>query len=264
MMQDKKALQCGTSHYFAQNFSRAFEIQYLDAGNTLQFCETTSWGLSTRMIGAIIMVHGDDQGLVLPPRVAPTQAVLIPIYKTDEEKSRVTETAHRLFHELRAGGIRVTMDDREEVTPGYKFNDWEMRGVPLRAEVGPKDLEKSSVSLARRDVSGKGNRSFVPQAGLVAAVSDLLRDIQASMLTRATTFRDSNIHDPHDFAELATVVQDGWAFSWWCGRTECEAKVKEETKASTRNVPLDQAEGGGRCIVCGQPAEKRVYFARAY
>jgi prolyl-tRNA synthetase len=264
MMQDKKALQCGTSHFFGQNFARAFEIQFLDPGNTLQYCETTSWGLSTRMIGAIIMVHGDDQGLLLPPRVAPTQAVLVPIYKTDQEKSRVMETSRRLFEELRGAGIRVKMDDREEVTPGFKFNDWEMRGVPLRVEVGPKDLEKSTVGLARRDVIGKGNRSFVPQSGLPAAVTDLLQDIQSSMLARATAFRDANIHDPRDFAELADVVQDGWAFSWWCGRTVCEAKVKDQTKATIRNIPFEQPEGSGRCIVCGERAEKKVYFARAY
>ena len=216
------------------------------------------------MIGAIIMVHGDDQGLVLPPRVAPTQVVLIPIYKTDQEKTRVLETAHRVFEELRAAGIRVKMDDRAEVTPGFKFNDWEMRGVPLRIEIGPKDLEKSTVALARRDVSGKANRSFVPQAGLVVAVHDLLTDIQASMLARATAFRDANIHEPRDMAELGEVVQNGWAFSWWCGRAECESRVKEETRATTRNMPLDQPEGNGRCIVCGQSAEKKVYFARAY
>jgi prolyl-tRNA synthetase len=264
MMQDTKALQCATSHYFAQNFARAFEIQYLDPGNTLQYCETTSWGLSTRMIGAIIMVHGDDQGLLLPPRIAPTQVVMIPIYKTDEEKSKVMETSQRLFAELRAGGIRVKMDDREEVTPGFKFNDWEMRGVPLRVEVGPKDLEKATASLARRDVSGKGNRAFVPQAGLTPAVRDLLEEIQSAMLARATAFRDANIHDPKDLDELAAVVQNGWALSWWCGRADCEAKVKEQTKATTRNVPFDQPEGIGRCIVCGEKAEKKVYFARAY
>jgi prolyl-tRNA synthetase len=264
MMQDKKALQCGTSHYFGQNFARAFEIQYLDPGNTLQYCETTSWGLSTRMIGAIIMVHGDDQGLVLPPRVAPIQAVIVPIYKNDEEKSRVMQASNRMFEEIRTAGIRVKMDDREEVTPGFKFNDWEMRGVPLRVEIGPKDLEKATVSLARRDVSGKANRSFVPQAGLPAAVTALLQEIQSSMLARATAFRDANIHDPRDMAELAEVVQEGWAFSWWCGSTECESKVKEVTKATTRNIPFDQPDGSGRCIVCGEHAAKKVYFARAY
>jgi prolyl-tRNA synthetase len=264
MMQDKKALQSATSHYFGQNFSKAFEIQYLDPNNTLQYCETTSWGLSTRMIGAIIMVHGDDQGLVLPPRVAPIQVVMIPIYRSDTEKTGVMEAAHRLMAEFRASGIRARMDDREEVTPGFKFNDWEMRGVPVRVEIGPKDLEKGSVAVARRDVAGKGNRSFVAQSGLANTVTNVLQDVQAAMLARAVAFRDANIHDPANLAELTQIVQDGWAFSWWCGRTECEARVKDETKATARNIPFEQPGGTGKCIVCGLPAEKKVYFARAY
>ncbi len=264
MMQDKRALQSATSHYFGQNFAKAFNIQYLDTKNTLQFCETTSWGLSTRLIGAIIMVHGDDQGLILPPRVAPTQVVLVPIYKNEAEKTPVMESAERLFSELKAAGIRVRMDDREEVTPGFKFNDWEMRGVPLRIEIGPKDVAKGNAALARRDVAGREGKSFVPQSNLAVSVSTMLKEIQSSLLRRATTFRDANIHDPKSYDELKEVVQDGWAFSWWCGRTECEAKIKEDTKATSRNIPLDQPGGSGRCIVCDRPAEKKVYFARAY
>jgi prolyl-tRNA synthetase len=264
MMQDKRALQSATSHYFGQNFARAFDIQYLDQNNTLQFCETTSWGLSTRMIGAVIMVHGDDQGLVLPPRMAPTQAVLIPIYKTDIEKTKVMEAADRVFKLLKASGLRIKFDDREEVTPGFKFNDWEMRGVPLRIEVGPRDVEKGSVALARRDKPGKEGKSFVPQQGLADTVAALLIEIQDSMLSRATAFRDANIHEPKDYDELKQIVQDGWAFAWWCGSTECEAKVKEDTKASTRNIPLEQPGGSGQCVVCGKKAEQKVYFARAY
>jgi len=264
MMGDKRALQSGTSHYFGQNFSKAFDIQYLDTNNTLQYCHTTSWGLSTRMIGAIIMVHGDDQGLKLPPKIAPVQAVLIPIYKNEEEKSKVMEVADRVFSELKAAGVRIKMDDREEVTPGFKFNDWEMRGVPLRIEIGPKDVEKESVALARRDVLGRAGKSFVSQDNLAATVTDMLTDIQASMLKQATEFRDANIHDPRDYEELKEVVKDGWAFSWWCGSKECEARVKEDTKATTRVIPFDQPEGTGKCIVCGETAEKKVYFAKAY
>ena len=264
MMQDKRALQSATSHYFGQNFARAFNIQYLDQNNTLQFCETTSWGLSTRMIGAVIMVHGDDQGLVLPPRMAPTQVVLIPIYKTDAEKTKVMEAADRVFKLLKAAGLRIKFDDREEVTPGFKFNDWEMRGVPLRIEVGPRDVEKGSVALARRDKPGKEGKSFVPQQGLADTVAALLIEIQDSMLARATAFRDANIHEPKDYDELKQIVQDGWAFAWWCGSAECEAKVKEDTKASTRNIPLEQPGGSGQCVVCGKKAEQKVYFARAY
>jgi len=264
MMGDKRALQSGTSHFFGQNFARAFDIQYLDKNNTLQYCHTTSWGLSTRMIGAIIMVHGDDQGLKLPPKIAPIQVVLVPIYKTLDEKSKVMEVADKVFAELKAAGIRIKMDDREEVTPGFKYNDWEMRGVPLRIEVGPKDVAKGSVALARRDVPGREGKSFVSQEYLAATVTDMLTDIQASMLKQATEFRDANIHDPKDYEELKQAINDGWAFSWWCGSKECEAKVKEDTKATTRVIPFDQPGGTGKCVVCGESAKEKVYFARAY
>ncbi len=264
MMQDKRALQSATSHYFGQNFAKAFNIQYLDKNNTLQFCETTSWGLSTRMIGAIIMVHGDDQGLILPPRIAPIQAVIVPIYKNDAEKTKVMEIADRLFKELKLANIRVKMDDREEVTPGFKYNDWELRGVPLRIEIGPKDLEKGSVALARRDIPGREGKSFVPQTALASHITRLLTEIQSSMLARATTFRDANIHEPGNYDELKQIVQDGWAFAWWCESKDCEAKVKEDTKATIRNIPLDQPGGSGKCIVCGERADKKVYFAKAY
>ncbi|MBI5932590.1 MAG: proline--tRNA ligase [Chloroflexi bacterium] len=264
MMQDKRALQCGTSHYFGTNFAKAFEIQFLDKNNTLQFAETTSWGLSTRIIGAIIMTHGDDQGLILPPRLAPTQVIIVPIFKNDDEKAKVMEVADRVFAELKAAKIRVKVDDRDNVSSGFKFNDWEMRGVPLRLEVGPKDVEKGSVALARRDKPGREGKSFVSQTDLAATVSGLLTEIQDALLKRATEFRDANIHDPKDYEELKQVVTDGWAFSWWCESKECEAKVKEDTKATTRNIPLDQNYGEGKCVVCGKNAKKKVYFARAY
>jgi prolyl-tRNA synthetase len=264
MMQDKRALQSATSHYFGQNFAKAFEIQFVDQNNTLQFAETTSWGLSTRMIGAIIMTHGDDQGLVLPPRLAPIQAVIVPIYKNDDEKSRVMAVADRIFMELKAAGIRIKMDDRENVSSGFKFNDWEMRGVPVRIEIGPKDVEKNSVALARRDKPGKEGKSFVQQAGLVDTINRLLVDIQASLLKRATEYRDANIHDPKDYEELKQVVQNGWALSYWCESKECEARVKEDTKATTRNIPFEQPDHGGTCIVCGKPSKRKVYFAKAY
>jgi len=264
MMQDKRALQSATSHYFGQNFAKAFEIQYVDQNNTLQFCETTSWGLSTRMIGAIIMTHGDDQGLVLPPRLAPIQAVIVPIFKNDGEKSKVMEVANCIYAELKAAGIRLKMDDRDNVSSGFKFNDWEMRGVPVRIEVGPKDVEKGSVALARRDKPGRDGKSFVPQAGLDSTVRGLLVEIQAALLKRATEFRDANIHDPKDYGELKKVVADGWAFSYWCESKECETKVKEEAKATTRNIPFKQPADEGTCIVCGKPSKRKVYFARAY
>jgi len=264
MMQDKRALQAGTSHYFGQNFAKAFDIKYLDPNNTLQFCETTSWAISSRMIGAIIMVHGDDQGLVLPPRLAPIQAVIVPIFKNDAEKGKVMEVADRVFKELKDHGIRVKMDDRDNVSSGFKFNDWEMRGVPVRVEIGPKDVEKGSVALARRDKPGRERKSFVQQAGLTATVSGLLDDIQASLLKRAMEFRAANIHEPKDYEDLKRIVADGWAFAYWCESLECEAKVKEDTKATTRNIPSDQPDTEGTCIVCGKPSKRKVYFARTY
>jgi prolyl-tRNA synthetase len=264
MMGDGKALQAGTSHNLGQNFAKAFEIRYLDQTGVLQHCWTTSWGLSTRFIGAIIMVHGDDQGLILPPRLAPIQAVIVPIYKTDEEKSVVMENAHRLRKELVDGGVRVKLDEREGMSPGFKFNDWEMRGVPLRIELGPKDVAKGSVVVARRDRPGKEGKSFVPQAGISDSVKLALEDVQKSLFDRALAFRKSNTVDAADYEELKKAVEKGFALSWWCGSANCEAKIKEETKATMRCIPLEQADGDGKCIFCGQPSKEKAIFAKAY
>ncbi|RIK29608.1 MAG: proline--tRNA ligase [Anaerolineae bacterium] len=264
MMWDKRALQSGTSHYFGTNFAKAFDIKFLDKSNELQFAETTSWAISSRIIGAMIMVHGDDQGLVLPPRLAPIQAVVVPIFKNDAEKTKVMEVADRLFAELKSAGIRVKMDDRDNVSSGFKFNDWELRGVPVRVEIGPKDVEKGTVALARRDRPGREGKSFVSQTGLSSTVELLLREIQDSLLKRATEYRDANIHEPKDYEDLKRIVQDGWAFAYWCESLECEAKVKEEAKATTRNIPMNQPEQEGVCIVCGKASKRKVYFARAY
>ncbi|HEX5836548.1 MAG TPA: proline--tRNA ligase [Anaerolineales bacterium] len=264
MMWDKRALQSGTSHYFGQNFAKAFDIKYLDKSNTLQYCETTSWAISSRIIGAMIMVHGDDQGLVLPPRLAPIQAVIVPIFKNDAEKSKVMDCADRIFMELKEAGIRVRMDDRDNVSSGFKFNDWEMRGVPVRVEIGPRDVEKGSVALARRDRPGREGKSFVSQEGIASTVSGLLAEIQTALLQRATEYRDSNIHEPKDYEDLKRIVADGWALAYWCESLECEARVKEDTKATTRNIPLNQPDAEGTCIVCGCPSKRKVYFARAY
>ncbi|KXK16274.1 MAG: prolyl-tRNA synthetase [Chloroflexi bacterium OLB14] len=202
MMWDKRALQSGTSHYFSTNFAKAFDIQFVDTNNTLQYAETTSWAISSRIIGALIMVHGDDQGMVMPPRLAPIQAVIVPIYKNENEKTKVMEVADRIFKELKSAKIRVKMDDRENVSSGFKFNDWEMRGVPVRIEIGPKDIEKGTVALARRDKPGKEGKTFVSQSLLDSTVSRLLNEIQSSLLKRATEYRDANIHNPKDFEEL--------------------------------------------------------------
>ncbi len=262
MMGDTRALQAGTSHNLGQNFARAFEIQYLDRNNTLQYCWTTSWGLSTRFIGAIIMVHGDDKGLILPPRLAPYQVVIVPIYKSDDERAQMLAEADRLAQEL--GSFRVYIDRREEVTPGYKFNDWEMRGVPLRLEIGPRDVAQGTVVLARRDVPGREGKLTVPRTGLSERVGALLEDIQAALYRRALAFRKEHTFEPVDYVELREAVERGFALAWWCGSPVCETRVKEETRATTRCIPFDQPGGVGHCVVCGLPADRKVIFARAY
>lgn len=262
MMGDCRALQAGTSHNLGQNFAKSFEIKYLDQNNEQQYCWTTSWGLSTRFVGAIIMTHGDDQGLILPPKLAPYQAVIVPIFKNDTEKGPVMEAVTRIQQQL--ADFRVKVDDRDDATPGFKFNDWEMRGVPLRIEIGPKDVAKGTVALARRDKPGKEGKSFVPQEGLTGVVAEMLTEIHASLYDRALAFRKANMHDPKDYAEFKQVVAGGWAFSWWCGDRACETQIKEETKATTRCIPLEQPGGSGKCIHCGQPAKEKAMFAKAY
>jgi prolyl-tRNA synthetase len=264
MMGNTWALQAGTSHNLGQNFAKAFEIQYLDRSNELQYCWTTSWGLSTRMVGAIIMTHGDDQGLRLPPVLAPYQVVIIPIWRKEHQKTMVLEATERVRAAL-AQRFRVTVDAREGFTPGWKFNEWEQRGVPLRIEIGPRDVEKESVVLARRDIPGRDGKTFAPVAGLVDAVGDLLDTIQADMLEAATVFRDANIHDASDFDSLKQMVTKGWARAYWCGDLACEARIKEDTKATNRCIPLDQQGAGpGSCVVCGEPADEWSYWSRAY
>ncbi len=262
MMGDTRALQSGTSHNLGQHFAKAFSIQYLDRNNELQYCWTTSWGLSTRFVGAIIMTHGDDQGLILPPRLAPIQVVIVPIYKNDDEKAAVLPVAEKVEKALSA--FRVKLDAREEMTPGFKFNDWELRGVPLRIEIGPKDVAKEAVMLARRDIPGRDGKTSVGLEGLAEKVGDLLVEIQAALLKRATDFREAHTSEPADYAELQQAVQDGWALAHWCGSAECEAKVKEDTKATIRNIPFDMQGESGKCIVCGQPAADKVIFSKAY
>jgi len=262
MMGDTRALQAATSHNLGQNFARAFEIRYLDQDNQQQYCWTTSWGLSTRVIGAIIMVHGDDQGLILPPRLAPHQVVIVPIHRNDVERSAVQEAVARVARQL--SDYRVRVDDRDGLTPGFKFNDAEMRGVPLRVEIGPKDVAQGTVTLARRDRPGKEGKSAVPQEALERRVGEVLDDIHRSLLERARAFQKENTHEPRTYDEFKEVIQGGWALAWWCGEAECEATVKEETKAATRCIPLDQAGGEGVCIHCGKPAHERALWARSY
>jgi prolyl-tRNA synthetase len=212
-------------------------------------------------VGAIIMVHGDDQGLVLPPRLAPHQAVLVPIYKNDQERSLVMEQVETTRQALEGNRIRLRIDDRQEVTPGFKFNDWEMRGVPVRIEIGPKDVSRGTVTLARRD---QRSRQSVNQGSVAEAMDGLLADIQRSMLERAREFQRQNTHQPEDYDGLKEAVQSGWAEVWWCGDPADEIRIQQDTKATNRVILLDQKAGEGRCIVCGKAARERAIFARAY
>jgi len=264
MMGDKRALQAGTSHNLGQNFAKAFEVTFLDENNETQYCWGTSWGVSTRMVGAIIMVHGDEQGLRMPPVVAPIQVVVVPIYRGDDEKSLVLASVAQLTAELKDAGVRVHLDQREEYTPGWKFNDWEMRGVPLRIEVGPREVAEGKLTCARRDAPRGKGKSAVLRTEVTKEVGRLLAEIQQSLYDQALAFRDSNVKEPSDYEELKEIVQDGWAYTWWCGGTQCEQKIQEETTATSRCIPLEQEGGEGPCIYCGERSTERVYFARAY
>ncbi|MBC7812873.1 MAG: proline--tRNA ligase, partial [Burkholderiales bacterium] len=265
MMGDTKALQAGTSHNLGQNFAKAFNIQYVDENNAQQFCWTTSWGMSTRMVGAIIMAHGDDKGLRLPPKVAPYQVVVVPIFRDDSQKATVFDAASRIKRELYDAGIRVHMDNRDGVSSGFKFNDWEMRGVPVRLEIGPKDIENNTAVLARRDMPGKEGKQFVPQGELVARVKTLLDDVQANMLKQATEFRDANTHDVKSYDELRQLVEaGGWARGWWAGSAADEKQIKDETGATIRCFPFDQPGGTGKCLYTGETAQEIAIFSKAY
>jgi prolyl-tRNA synthetase len=266
MMGDGRALQSGTSHNLGQNFARVFEIRYLDREGKLQYCWTTSWGLSTRFIGAIVMVHGDDQGLILPPRLAPFQVVVVPIYKSDAERELVLDRAKKIQGELAGAQIRTKLDEREGLSPGFKFNDWEMRGVPLRLELGPKDIASGSAVLARRDRPGREGKVTVAQSALGEAVPKLLDEIQAALYRRALEFREAHTRRPANYEEFKAAVEKGFAVAGWCGDERCEAQIKEETKATIRCIPLEQPSGSraAPCIRCGEPAAEQVVFARAY
>lgn len=265
MMRDKRALQSGTSHNLGQNFAKAFDIRYVAENNVQEYCWTTSWGLSTRMVGAVVMTHGDDKGLRLPPKLAPYQVVIVPIYRKDEQKPLVMDTVARLERELQAAEIRVTVDRREGQSPGFKFNDWEMRGVPLRVEIGPKDVENNNAVLARRDVAGKAGKQFVSQDGIVDVISTLLCDIQKNLMEDARNFRDAHIQDASSYDELRQIVAEGeWASVWWNGSDADEQAVKDETGATLRCFPFEQSGNTGKCVFSGQNAQRRALFAKAY
>jgi len=239
-------------------------VRYLDQGGQLQHCWTTSWGLSTRFVGAIIMVHGDDQGLVLPPKLAPYQVVIVPIFKNEEEKASVLGAAKQLKASLVSANIRVILDEREGQSPGWKFNDWEMRGVPVRVELGPKDVAKQSAVLARRDRPGREGKVSASLADLPVTIERLLAEVQQALHDKALAFRKSNTYETNNYDELKKAVETGFAFAFWCGSADCEAKIKEETRATMRNIPLEQPGGSGKCVYCGQAAADRAIFGRAY
>jgi prolyl-tRNA synthetase len=262
MMKDGRAVQAGTSHYLGTKFAVAFDIKYLDRENTQQYCHTTSWGISTRLIGALIMVHGDDRGLVMPPKVAVTQVVMIPIGPPKTRDVVIAKT-DELFAQLKSAGIRVRVDDRADVSPGWKFNEYEMRGVPIRLELGPRDLENGQCVLVSR-VSGE--KKSVSLDNLVAEVEALLAQIHDDMYARALTFREENFFSVETLDEYKVAMEEkrGFALAGWCGSDACESQVKEETGATSRNIPFVPAEKKTKCLVCGEAAEHTVVFARAY
>lgn len=262
MMKDGKAVQAGTSHYLGTNFAQGFGIQFLDRDNQLKYVHTTSWGVSTRLIGCLIMVHGDDRGLALPPKVAPTQVILIPIGPA-KVRDQVVARAKELLQALQAAGVRARLDDRDEYSPGWKFAEYEMRGIPLRLELGPRDLEQNQVLAVRRDT---GEKLPISQDGLVERVQALLEEIQATMFQKALAFREAHSYQAETLAELAGILQEktGFVLAGWCGDDACELKVKEETKATARNIPFDPPARMKRCLVCGREAQHTVWYARAY
>lgn len=257
MMQDGKALQMGTSHNLSDHFAKAYDIKYLSKDGKLEHCFTTSWGTSTRMIGGLIMVHGDDRGLVLPPRVAPIQLVILPIAM---HKAGVIEKADEIYAQLKSAGIRVKVDDSDQ-TAGWKFNQWEMKGVPVRLEVGPKDIENKQVVLVRRDTHEK---YIVPMETLTDTVKKLLDDIHESLFNRALAFREAKTVDATTFEELKNGVNGGFVRAMWCGDRECEDAIKEKAGATTRCMPFEQKHLSDVCVHCGKPAKAMTYFAKSY
>src|SRR5829696_5861127 len=262
LMGDGRALQAGTSHNLGQNFARAFDIQFQGREKTVEHAWTTSWGVSTRLIGGLIMTHGDDSGLILPPRIAPYQVVIVPIPRGNWQET-VLPKARELQAQLVQAGIRVMLDDRDAYTPGWKFAEWELRGVPLRVEIGPKDLEKSAVMVARRDTRTKDS---MPMDGLADAVVAKLDEIQAALLQRARTFREEHTTRVSSYDEFKSVMEGrpGFVIAGWCGSADCEAQIKADTQATLRNIPFGGADVSGTCVKCGKPSPAEAWFAKAY
>ena len=262
LMGDGRALQAGTSHNLGQNFAKVFDITFQARDKSVQHVWQTSWGMTTRLIGAVIMMHGDDSGLILPPRVAPYQVVIVPIPRGDW-KVTVLPVVDRIAASLREEGIRVEVDDREEHKPGWKFSEWEMRGVPLRVEIGPRDVEQSQVVVVRRDTREKAS---APMEGIAEHVIDLLERVQNDLLARAVAFRDAHTIRTTSAEEFHGLFEGrpGFVVAPWCGNVDCEARIKADTQATIRNLPLDPVEASGDCVQCGKPGVTDAWFAKAY
>ena len=263
MMPDGKALQMGTSHQLGQNFSKAFNIKFLDQQEKEQYAWQTSWGFSTRMIGALVMIHGDDKGLVLPPKIAPVQVVIVPIPYKGTETEAITTKAKETFEKLTKKGLAVVLDDRQEYTPGWKFNEWELKGVPIRIEIGPRDIKQKQVMMARRDTFEK---TAVKEEETTDKVIKLLDEIQTNLFNRAKKLLEENITTVKTYEEFQKVLKKkgGFIRTTWCGNSACEEKIKDETGATIRIVPFEKEKIPSKCICCGEEAKETAYFARAY
>jgi prolyl-tRNA synthetase len=263
LMQDGKALQCGTSHFLGQNFAKAFDVKFLNKENQQEYVWATSWGVSTRLIGALVMAHSDDQGLVLPPKIAPVQVVIVPIYKGEESKAVIDAKANELIKELKAAGIRVKYDDNDNTRPGWKFAEYELKGVPVRLAMGLRDLENNVVELARRDTKEKQQVSI---AGLNGYIIKLLDEIQQNLFNNALKYREEHITEVNSWDEFVKTLNDkgGFVSAHWDGTAETEAEIKEKTKATIRCIPLNNPAEEGKCILSGKPSKERVLFAIAY
>jgi prolyl-tRNA synthetase len=263
LMQDGKALQAGTSHFLGQNFAKAFDVKFSDKENKLEYVWATSWGVSTRLIGALVMAHSDDQGLILPPRIAPQQVVIVPIYKGDEQKAAIDAKVHEIIKELKALGIRVKYDDNDNNRPGWKFAEYEMKGVPVRLAIGARDLEKNVVEVARRDTKEK---RVVALDGIALYIESLLLEIQQNMFNIAKKYRDEHITTADTWEEFEKLLDEkgGFISAHWDGTPETEEAIKDKTKATIRCIPLDNKMEEGKCILTGNPSSQRVLFARAY
>ncbi len=263
MMQDGKALQAGTSHFLGQNFAKAFDVKFADKDGKLSYVWATSWGVSTRLMGALIMAHSDDNGLVLPPKLAPYQVVIVPIYKSMEQLEQMDAKAEEIMALLRKNGVSVKYDNRDAYRPGHKFAEYELKGVPLRIAIGPRDLEQGNVEIARRDTFEK---KIYPEGELLTTVQGLLEDMQKSIFEKALKFRKENTYKADTYDEFKDIIENknGWVLAHWDGTAETEEQIKNETKATIRNIPLDSPEEDGKCILTGKPSKKRVLFAKAY